>query len=187
MSSADDYLVIGRVVASYGLKGWVKVKSFTQPQLNLISYKECFIAPDRQGDKNWQPAKIEKGKEHGKGIVVKFTGCDDRNAADLLQKYDVAVQVGQLPELSTEEYYWHQLSDLQVYLYANESGANEGDEQLLGRVSHLLETGSNDVLVIKPCQGSIDEQERLLPYRPEVVLSIDLQTSKMVVDWDPEF
>ena len=80
--------------------------------------------------------------------------------------------------LADDEYYWHQLVSLKVY----------AQEQLLGAVDHLIETGANDVLVVKPCQGSIDQRERLIPYLPgDFVQNIDLHAGTMQVDWDPEF
>ncbi|CAA0113739.1 Ribosome maturation factor RimM [BD1-7 clade bacterium] len=175
MSKADSdaYLVVGKVIGYYGLQGWVKVKSFTQPEDNILSYQDCFIKQDGQ----WQPAQIAAGKLHGKGLVMKFRDSDDRTAAENLGKCEIAVLSTALPELAADDYYWHELLGLEVRL---------GD-QLLGKVSHLLETGANDVLVVKPCAGSIDDRERLLPYRPEVILAVDLEASSMSVDWDPDF
>lgn len=183
MTDANNYLVIGRVLSTYGLKGWVKVKSFTQPDTNFIDYQNCFIAPAKEDNKHWQPIKIEIGKKHGKVLAVKFVGYDDCTAAEALLKYEVAVKLDDLPVLANDEYYWHQLEGLQVWAVNTENS----EEQFLGKVSHLLETGSNDVIVVKACAGSIDKQERLLPYRPEVVLNIDLDASTMKVDWDLEF
>lgn len=182
MTDANDYLVIGRVVSAYGLKGWVKVKSFTQPDTNFLKYVDCFIAPVSDSKKHWQPAEIEQGKQHGKVLAIKFVGYEDRTAADTLLKHEIAIKLDDLPDLADEDYYWHQLEGLEVW-----SVAESENEQFLGKVSHLLETGSNDVLVVKSCKGSIDKQERLLPYRPEVVLDIDLDASKMTVSWDPDF
>lgn len=177
MSDAKDYLVIGRIVDVYGLKGWVKVKSFTQPQANFLAYEQCFFHKGQQ----LLPLAIEAGKAHGKGLVVKFAGVDDRTAAEALLKLDLSVSADALPVLDADDYYWHQLEKLDVFAVTPQG------EQWLGKVDHLLETGSNDVLVVKPCEGSIDQRERLLPYRPEVVLTVDLAASKMQVDWDIEF
>jgi 16S rRNA processing protein RimM len=177
MSDAAGYLVIGRIIDVYGLKGWVKVKSFTQPETNFLQYEQCLY----QKGGSWLPLVIKSGKQHGKGLVVKFDGYDDRTAAESIMKLDLAIKIDDLPVLDEDEYYWHQLESLQVYV------TSESGESLLGKVDHLLETGSNDVLMIKPCDGSIDKRERLLPYRPEVVKSIDLVAAKMIVEWDIEF
>jgi 16S rRNA processing protein RimM len=61
------------------------------------------------------------------------------------------------------------------------------DGQLLGRIDHLLETGSNDVMAIKPCAGSLDDRERLLPYTEQCVLGIDMAAGEMQVNWDADF
>ena len=177
MNVADDFLAIGRIVDVYGLKGWVKIRSFTEPETNFLNYSHCFY----QDGKQWKPLKLEHGKIHGKGLVVKFAGFDDRTAAEALLKLDLVVKSSELPALDAGEYYWHQLEKLDVY------AVSETEEKWLGRIDHLLETGSNDVLVVKPCEGSIDKRERLLPYRPEVVVKVDIPSKKMLVDWDIDF
>jgi 16S rRNA processing protein RimM len=95
----------------------------------------------------------------------------------------VVVSADALPELEADEFYWHQLEGLKVY----SSYSTEDAPVLLGEVSHLLETGANDVLVVKACKGSIDNKERLLPYRPEVIENIDLAAGRIDSLWDPEF
>ena len=96
MADVSEYLIIGRIISPYGLKGWVKVKSFTQPKANFIKYQECFITPVNDSidnnAKSWKPVKIEQGKTHGKGLVVKFADVNDRNASDTIIKFDVAVK-----------------------------------------------------------------------------------------------
>jgi 16S rRNA processing protein RimM len=84
-----------------------------------------------------------------------------------------------LPELPSGEYYWYQLEGLDVFTVSGEC---------LGKVHHLMETGSNDVVVVRATSGSIDQRERLIPYLPDqVVQQVDLDQGRMVVDWDPEF
>lgn len=172
-SSADDYLIVAKTVAAYGVKGWVKIKSFTSPEKNFLSYEKGFLYLNKQ----WQSVEIEQAKVHGKGLIAKFVGCDDRNAAELLVKSDFAILSADLPDLEEGDFYWHQLEGLNVTC----------DGKLIGQISHLLETGSNDVLVVKPSAESFDDRERLLPYRPEVVLTVDLDGGLMQVDWDLDF
>ena len=87
-----------------------------------------------------------------------------------------------MPELGEGEYYWRQLEGLKVVV------RGDAGEQLLGRVDHLLETGANDVLAVVPCEGSIDQRERLVPWLPErVVMNVDLDAGVIRVDWDPAF
>jgi len=84
----------------------------------------------------------------------------------------------QLPSLKDGEFYWYQLQGLKVI---------DLQGQLLGQIDHLLETGANDVMVVRPCAGSLDDRERLLPYTGQCVQSIDLQAAEMRVDWDADF
>ncbi|NRB38904.1 MAG: 16S rRNA processing protein RimM [Pseudomonadales bacterium] len=190
---SDTYLVIGHTCGIYGLKGWVKVKSFTEPDNNFLAYKECFICTASSyssPNPSWQPAKIDNGKVHGKGLVAKFAGFADRTAVEKFGKFFVAIKQSELPELKEEEYYWHQLEGLEVWVVNPTQAESDNKAQervLLGKVHHLLETGSNDVLVVQASEGSLDDKERLLPYRPEVVLSVDLKSASMEVDWDTEF
>ena len=174
MLVTDEYLLIGVIVSVYGIKGWVKIKSFTEPISNFSQYTQCFLNP-LSGD--IQTIEFEEIKIHGKVLVAKIADIDDRNDAEALCKTEIWVNKDALMALPDEDYYWYQLEGLAVYC----------GEQLLGKVSHLMETGSNDVLVIKACDGSIDKRERLLPYRPEVVTRIDLPTKTMSVEWDVDF
>ena len=174
-----DLVVIGRITAVYGIKGWLKVYSYTEPMQNLLTYRSCQI--QRQGQ--WQLIEIEEGRAHGKGIVLKLRNIDDRDVAATYVGCDIGAPLAQLPALEEGEYYWRQLEGLLVFVDHPERG-----RLLLGRVDHLLETGANDVLVVKGNEDSIDRQERLVPYLPEqVVLNIDLTTQTMIVDWDPDF
>lgn len=178
MSEGSDRLIIGRLGAPFGIKGWLKVQSFTSPAANLLDYRKVYIG--RNGD--WRQVEIVDGREHGAGLVVHIKGCDDRNQAETLARLDIAIDREALPALDEGEYYWDQLIGLKVFTDVS------GSEVLLGVVDGLLETGANDVLVVKPCVGSIDGQERLVPYAPgQFVLEIDVAAGRMRVDWDPEF
>ena len=167
---ADDApIVVGRIGAPYGVRGWVHVVSFTTPAENLLDYRPWYLARDS----NWQPADVVDARRHGKGLVARLTGCDDRDAAALLRGMSIGIQREQFPEAGENEYYWHDLVGLRVQ-------TTQGME--LGTVDHLLETGANDVLVVR------GERERLIPFiQGQVVVSIDLAAGEMQVDWDPEF
>lgn len=122
---------------------------------------------------SWREVRIEGGQIQGKGVVLKFEGVDDRDAAVLLKGSEIAVDRGQLQRLPEGEYYWVDLIGLEV---VNLEGVK------FGRVDRLFETGSNDVLVVR------GERERLVPWiRGDVVKDVDLVSGRITVDWDPEF
>ena len=183
MSKESQNTVMGKVTSVYGVKGWVKVFSYTQPKENICQYNSWQLQ-DASGI-NW-PIKVLACKPHGNGLVAQFDGVNDR---DLAKKYCgmlVTVPTRELPALSDGDYYWSQLQGLQVYSVYPVEG--EAEPVLLGKVDHLIETGSNDVLVVTKCKNSIDGKERLIPYLPEqVVKTVDLSKGLIEVDWDPDF
>lgn len=174
-------VVAGKLTSVYGVKGWVKVHSYTDPPEKIFTFSPWFLASTEEGS-NHVPVVIDDYRPHGKGLVAHIKGVDDRDEAALLCQRLITVEMGELPKLPDGEYYWQQLTGLQVF------SSYEGHPPvLLGKVSSLMETGANDILVVAPCEGSIDQRERLLPYVDAYVLKVDLATSSMFVDWDPEF
>ena len=191
-SGADSGLVvIGRISGSHGVKGWVRLRSFTAPEDNFLAY----CCPGGKADDSvegkrgrcklrqsphpeWRDIVIDAGRRSGKGLIAHIAGVDDRDAAAALRGADIAIEAVALPEPGAGAYYWHQLLGLEVH--------SRGE--LLGRVECLLETGGNDVLDVRPCSGSRDAKERLLPWLPGAVIrSVDLAAGQIEADWDPEF
>lgn len=175
MGSATEETVLGRITAVFGVKGWLKIHSFTDPVENILEYKQwCLVHNGRR-----QPVTVRESKRHGKGLIVSLKGVDDRNQAQAYCGAEIAVNSAELPALPEGEFYWHQLEGLEV---RTSTGV------FLGVVDHLIETGANDVLVVRAERDSIDDRERLIPYLPDqVVLSVDLDLRCISVDWDPEF
>lgn len=175
MTQNSQETVIGRITSVFGVKGWLKVYSYTDPKEGILDYANWVLSLDGKRI----PAKLEEGRRQGRAIVVRLKGIADRELASTYCGAEIRVPVTELPELPEGEYYWHQLLELEVFTV-------EGD--CLGRVDHLIETGSNDVLVVQSTKASIDQRERLIPYLPgQVVREVSLQECKMTVDWDPEF
>jgi 16S rRNA processing protein RimM len=167
--SSETPLLMGRIAAPYGVRGWVRVVTFTEVPENLLAYSPWYL--HRNG--RWQEVEPLDGREHGKGLVVQLQGCDDRDAAAALCGTDIGVYRSQLPPPDADEYYWSDLVGLQVFTT---------EDRLLGVVDHLIETGANDVLVIR------GERECLVPFvMGQVVQSVDLDTGVIRVDWDPDF
>ncbi|MEM9257019.1 MAG: ribosome maturation factor RimM [Pseudomonadota bacterium] len=170
----EALLVIGRITGCYGLKGWVRIHSYTEPADNFLKFGGWHIQRGGQ----YQPVEFDTGKYQGKGLVAHMVGVDDRTTAESFKGLEVAAPEAVLPELEEGEYYWRQLESLQVW------AVEDDREILLGRVSYLLETGANDVLVVAPCTGSLDERERLIPYLPgDSVVNVDLKSDRILVNW----
>ena len=172
--ATDDLVVLGKIGAVHGVRGEVKVHAFTESVESLLDYPVWTL---RLGQVLKQ-IKWASCRPQGKALVAKIEGLDDREIARTLTGYEICVPRSELPALEDDEFYWHQLEGLKVI---------NQDQQLFGIVDHLLETGANDVIVVKPCAGSIDDQERLLPYTQQCVQSVDLTAGEMHVEWDADF
>jgi 16S rRNA processing protein RimM len=166
--ASSRFVNLGRISGLYGVRGWVKVYSHTSPLTNILEYANWYL----DTGKGWQEYQLETGKAHGKGIIAKLNGIDDRDLAAGLINMDIAVPRDQLPDLDEQGYYWTDLEGLKLY-------TDTGVE--LGLLDHLFETGSNDVMVVK------GERQRLIPYTRDVVKDVDLDAGTITVDWDPEF
>ncbi|WP_447589649.1 ribosome maturation factor RimM [Aquipseudomonas campi] len=172
--AAADLIVIGKITSVHGIRGEVKIFSFTDPIDNLLDYKRWTL----QRDGEVKQVELVSGRLQGKVLVAKLKGLDDREVARTFAGFDICIPRESLPDLAEDEYYWYQLVGLKVIDHLG---------QLLGMIDHLLETGSNDVMVVKPCAGSLDDRERLLPYTAQCVLKVDLDAGEMQVDWDADF
>jgi len=174
----SNLIPVGRLAGVFGIKGWLKVKSSTEPETRILDYSPWWLKT-RHGVKAME---IDEAQRHNNGLIVHFKGIDDRDQALQLVSVDIAVEMDQLPTLDAGDYYWHQLIGLQVI------SVYEGREYPFGEVVRILETGANDVLVVRSCLDQEPERERLVPYVPEVyVKQVDLVEGVIRVDWDPEF
>lgn len=176
MLAADDALVVGRVVSVHGVKGWVKVFSYTDPLENILDYRPWYLSTDE----GWEQVEVSAARGSGKRLIAHLGDCDDRDQArERFVGREIAIPREALPEPDEGEYYWRELIGLRVVL---EDGRD------LGVVSTLMETGANDVLVVRGDRHSLDRRERLLPWVPDqVIRRVDRQAGTLTVDWDPEF
>ncbi len=166
---------VGRIATSYGVKGWVKIHSYTEPADNIFSYTP-WLLKTKHGVKE---IELVNWRQHGKGYVAQLKGVDNRDQADLIHQVTIAIDRAVLPDLEEGEYYWHQLEGLKVFTLNGE---------LLGEVQKMMATGANDVFVVKPVADSIDDQERLIPYVPDHFETyVDLETGCVRIDWDPDY
>ncbi|HIQ16202.1 MAG TPA: ribosome maturation factor RimM [Leucothrix sp.] len=174
MSQSTDYILLGNISGVHGLKGWLKIFSHTSPRLKITKYSQWFL---KKSGEDWKEHKVLEGKEQGKNIIVRLEGVKDRNQVDTLIGSQIAIRKEQLEALSDGEYYWRDLIGIAVETKEGES---------LGRLDWIFNSGSNDVLVVK--DSDAEKKERMLPFLfDDVVLSIDLDNSLMIVDWDIEF
>jgi 16S rRNA processing protein RimM len=164
----EDRVVLGNFGAPHGVRGWVKVFSYTSPVENIFEYPLWQI--EIKG--TWKQLEIEDIKKASKEYAVKINGYETRDDAAKLTNCLISVFRHELPVLQEEEYYWSDLIGLKVVTV---SGVN------LGVVDSLLATGSNDVLVVK------GDKLRMVPYTSQVIQRVNLNDKVIVVDWDPDF
>lgn len=168
----SQFVVVGKIASAYGIKGWVHVYSYTEPASNILHYKPWYLE-SRDSEQPWEPVKLIDGRPHGKQVVVQLEGCVDRNDADQLRGLEIAVSREQLPVADDDEFYWIEIEGMKVI---NLQGVE------FGVVDHVMETGANDVLVVK------GDRERLIPYvMDEFIRDIDRDAGIITVDWDAEF
>lgn len=172
---AGDYVVLGKLTSPYGVKGWLKVYSYTSPMEGILDYSDWVVR--QRGQRSRQ--RLVQGRRQGKGLVASLEGVNSREQAEQLAGAEILLPKQALPALEKGDYYWYQLEGLRVV-------TREGID--LGCVDYLFETGANDVLVVKGDADSIDDRERLLPFLPgEVIHDTDLTAGTLTVNWDPDF
>ena len=171
---AEEMIVLGKIVSVHGIRGEVMVYSFTDPLDNLLDYRRWTL---KRGNEVRQ-AELVQGRVQGNVLVAKLKGLDDREIARTFAEFEILVPRSELPVLDDGEFYWSQLEGLKVI---------DQNGQLFGILDHMLETGANDVMVVKPCAGSLDDRERLLPYTDQCVQAVDLEAGEIRVDWDADF
>jgi len=168
------YVELGKLVGVWGVKGWVKLHSYTRNRADISQYKTWYLqAPRSKADP--APISVLSCREQGQGIVAQLDGVTDRDQAMAMSGQVIFVKQSDLPKLPKGEFYWQQLIGLQV---KNESGE-------IAQVKSILETGANDVLVCKNIEDG--KGDVLIPYTDETVLEIDIEAGTMLVDWDPSF
>jgi 16S rRNA processing protein RimM len=171
----QEITILGKISTAFGIKGWVKVYSFTDPVSNILDYPVWLLSINGA----WRTFEVEASQTQSKGIVVKLKGIADRDAALALSQTEIAVYTSQLPEPDDDEFYWFQLEGLKV---VNTQG------QLLGKVKELFDSGGgNQVMKLTNCEGSIDQLQRLIPYVDTIVLDVDLETKVIQVEWEADY
>jgi 16S rRNA processing protein RimM len=169
MDTQKSTMLVGNIAGAYGVKGWLKVTSYTDPLENIFKYSPWRLVSLRDG-KAPREVKLVHGKLHGKGLVVQLEGIDDRDGAESLKGLGIYVERERVPDPDSGHFYWADLEGLQVETTTG---------TVLGRVDHLIDTGSADVMVV------CGEKRHLVPFIfGDTVLNVDLEAGCIQVDWE---
>ena len=168
--------VVGKLGSTYGIRGWLRVYSSTEYAESIFDYQPWFLKIKGQ----WQPTELESWKHHNHELIAKLKNVNDRETAQSLANIEIGVDLSVFPQLEEGDYYWHDLIGCNV---VNLEG------YVMGTVTEMMETGSNDVLVVRAnSKDAFGKQERLIPFLYEqVVKRVDLTTKIIEVDWDAGF
>ena len=163
-------VIMGRIAAAQGIRGWIKVQPYTEYLDSLLGYRTWWIGHE-QGP--WREVEVQQCEVHSKTLAAQLPGCPDRNAAEKLKGLLIAVPRSSLPQQTEDEYYWSDLIGLEVM---NEAG------ERFGKVANLLETGANLVLRVKDDNG-----ETLIPFVVTAIKQVDVKNKTILVDWALDF
>lgn len=163
-------VIMGRIAAAQGIRGWVKIQPYTEYIDSLLDYKSWWIGHEHGP---WREVKVQHCELHNKTLAAQLPGCPDRNSAEKLKGLLIAVPRSSLPENTGDEYYWSDLIGLAV---ENEAG------EKLGTVANLLETGANQVLSVTGGTGEI-----LIPFVATAIKQVDLKNRTILVDWSADY
>ncbi len=171
-------IVLGRIVAPFGVQGWVKIHPFGDDPASWRKMSHWWLSRDDTApDAQWKQYTLNACRVHGKGLVAALAEIPDRNAAEAIDGYYIAAPREALPATAEGEYYWGDLVGLAV---DNEAG------EALGTVSGLLSTGAHDVLQVEDGEGE-DATERLIPFVAAYVLDVDLAARRIRVSWEKDW
>jgi 16S rRNA processing protein RimM len=168
-------IVLGRISAPFGIRGWVKLQVFGDDPQAWAHMPQWWLAADEQGPEGkWQARQLAECRMHGKGLIVRFAGFEDRSAAENLAGLYVGAPREALPKTAENEFYWADLIGLVVVNQAGEA---------LGRVAELVRTGAHEVLDVRDAAGS----QHLLPFVSAVVKEVDLAARRIRVEWGSDW
>jgi 16S rRNA processing protein RimM len=158
-------VLIGQIVGIHGIKGTCRIRSYAESLSVFQSGSVVFLAT---GDDRLRPYETNWAKQHAKAVLVSLEGVHTRDQAKALIGCELFVQKSRLPDPEEGSYYWFDLIGLDVF---------DVDQKYLGRLESIIQTGSNDVYVVKK-----DGTEILIPALQKVVQHVDLKNRRMQVD-----
>ena len=176
MSSNQQPVVLGKLGSCHGIKGWLKITAYTDSVECIFDYSPWLIKENGE----WREIKVTQWRHQGKAVVALLDGIETREQAQILTNCEIAILPEQRKDLPGDEFDWRDLIGCEV---VNTTGYN------MGVVDQIVETGSNDVLLVKAnAKDSFGKVERMIPFVPEqFIKTVDLQGKQILVDWDPDF
>jgi 16S rRNA processing protein RimM len=171
----SETIVVGRIGAVYGVKGWLKVQSFTDNPESIFEYSPWLL-----NQKTLSEGIVAEWRRHNNGLIARLEGVSDRDEAARLTGADICITADELPALADDEFYWRDLIGMRV---VNTSGYD------MGVVEQIMPTASNDVLVVKAnSNDGFGKSERLIPFvQSEYITSVDKENKRIQVEWPSDF
>jgi 16S rRNA processing protein RimM len=164
-------IVVGRIGAPFGVRGWCHLQSYTTPAENILAYAGWHI---RRTDGSWTPFKVAAVKPHKQAFVVQVDGITDRDDVAALRGALVGVARTELPPPDAGEFYWQDLVGCEVYTT---------EAVPLGTIQQMLETGAHDVMVI----AAANDEEHLIPFIDPYLVEVDIKARRITVAWEPDW
>ncbi|MCC8996929.1 MAG: ribosome maturation factor RimM [Nitrosomonas sp.] len=167
---------MGHVLGPFGIRGWIRVQPYTEQIDGLLQYSYWWLGAEETAQ--WRKVILEAGQINGNHLNIKLAELSNREQAAQLKGLQVAVPRDYFPVLSSEQgYYWSDLIGKDVINLKSD---------YLGKVTGLFETGANDVLRVQ--NDSIKEfKEILIPFIKQAIIKVDLETKKIIVDWESDY
>lgn len=171
----SETIVVGRIGAVYGVKGWLKVQSFTDDPESIFEYSPWLL-----NQKTLSEGVVAEWRRHNNGLIARLEGVSDRDEAARLTGTDICITADELPALADDEFYWRDLMGMRV---VNTSGYD------MGVVEQIMPTASNDVLVVKAnSNDGFGKSERLIPFvQSEYITNVDKENKCIQVEWPSDF
>ncbi|MGM7319474.1 ribosome maturation factor RimM [Idiomarina sp. ST10R2A5] len=171
----SEQIVVGRLGAVYGVKGWLKVQSFTDDPESIFEYSPWLLS-----QKTEREMKVVEWRRHNNGLIARLEGISDRDEAACLTGADICITADELPALADDEFYWRDLIGMRV---VNTKGYD------MGVVEQIMPTASNDVLVVKAnSNDGFGKSERLIPFiQSEYVTEVNKEEKRIQVEWPSDF
>lgn len=176
----SDTVVIGRIGAVYGVKGWLKIQSYTENPEDIFSYSPWSLQSNAARQQSDKAVTIAEWRRHNKGLIARIDGVNDREQASHFTGLEVSINAEELPALAEDEFYWRDLIGMRV---KNKQGYD------MGVVEQMMPTAANDVLVVSAnSNDAFGKSERLIPFiQSEYILDVDNDNQLIQVDWPADF